>query len=415
MSARPRLVQEGTPVTSSNEYGGYNDGYYEDDRQYYRGRGRYGGGRDYGYGGRGYGRGYGGRLHYRGYGGGRDYGYGGRGRYSSYYGGGFRGRGYGGRGRYYGGGRGRYHHGSSLQGRTNNFPPGPKTSISTRLVIGGGGEGAEEQQQTNGYDNYENLAYEHAQYADYSREAHMAKAKSSNIQTRLVIGEANDGEEQHHAGSMDIEEIIPSTYNEELHQIERMEGVESLEAKEPLIVMDGPNIAYAYADAMAGLEKSGDGKRQPDNRGLLVAANYFLEVGIRVLIVLPAPWFRAKPRPGDEDKGKSLAATLLGLDRVVFVFSLTRLLARQPDNGHGADGGFAGIEGARFVGGGSTAGRRRCVRVDDWSSRGEPGPGKERGWRLRSFERHVSGRHGEGPELVAVAQGRTRPHLICLL
>ena len=103
---------------------------------------------------------------------------------------------------------------------------------------------------------------------------------------------------------MEVDEIIPSTYNEELHQIERMEGVESLEAKEPLIVLDGPNVAYAYADAMAGLSKSGSGKREPDNRGLLVAANYFLEGGVRVLIVLPAPWFRRKPRDNDENRGQ---------------------------------------------------------------------------------------------------------------
>ena len=125
----------------------------------------------------------------------------------------------------------------------------------------------------------------------------------------MIGGDSDDAEElaTNGAGSssnlMELEDtvIIPQTYNEELHQIERMEGVISLDGKEPLVVMDGANVAYAYADAMSAV--TGTNKREPDYRGLLVAANYFMQWDIRVLIVLPAPWFRLKPRAGDTSSG----------------------------------------------------------------------------------------------------------------
>jgi len=137
---------------------------------------------------------------------------------------------------------------------------------------------------------------------------------------RIVIGGDDDSEERpdeggayHHSNNnnnnhtgMEVEETIPqSHYNEELHQIERMEGVISLDAKEPLVVMDGANVAYAYADAMAAAVSSGGKKREPDYRGLQVAAKYFLSCNVRVLIVLPAPWFRIKPSAADHNKGES--------------------------------------------------------------------------------------------------------------
>jgi hypothetical protein len=103
---------------------------------------------------------------------------------------------------------------------------------------------------------------------------------------------------------MEVEQIIPQTYNKELHQIERMEGVITLDAKEPLVVMDGANVAYAYADSLAATAPGVNRRGEPDYRGLLVASRYFQSVGVRVLIVLPAPWFRIKPNAGDHNQGR---------------------------------------------------------------------------------------------------------------
>lgn len=322
MSARPKLVQEGTPVhyNNNNEEDGYNNrGYHRGGhnsngrgRYHYGGRGGYGRGDYGGYGGRDYHshgqRGYGGRS--RGY-------YGGSGR-DDYHGGGRRLHGVGGRRH---GGRGSS---SSLAARANNntFPSGPKTTISTRLVIGGDDEtaaqtGDDYNSNEFQYDGqYDESQMNQAEYSDHMR---LKQEKSSSIKTRLVIGEEedaagfeNNSDMHENANEMHIDEdddvLIPSTYNEELHQIERMEGVESLEAKEPLLVMDGPNVAYAYADAMKENNGNHNNKRQqPDSRGLLVAANYFREAGVRVLIVLPAPWFRSKPKAGDANQGKNFS------------------------------------------------------------------------------------------------------------
>jgi hypothetical protein len=134
------------------------------------------------------------------------------------------------------------------------------------------------------------------------------------VQSRFVIGgDSNDtaGIEalnDYSASShyMEIEDGTINTTSEEDFQnlAERMEGVISLDAKEPLVVMDGANVAYAYADAMASAGTTIN-KPEPDCRGLQVAANYFMQSGIRVLIVLPAPWFRQKPRAGDTSSGTS--------------------------------------------------------------------------------------------------------------
>jgi len=128
------------------------------------------------------------------------------------------------------------------------------------------------------------------------------------IDSRIVIGSENGGdypdeeidEEKHHhriQSTADVEHIIPQTYNLDLHSLESMEGVVSLESAEPLVIMDGANVAHAFADIATGKTRG-----EPDYYGLVVAANYFLAAGMRVLIVLPAPWFRVKAPPVTEKK-----------------------------------------------------------------------------------------------------------------
>lgn len=128
--------------------------------------------------------------------------------------------------------------------------------------------------------------------------------KASPLQTRLVIGgepqaqnshaSHNPQQYQHHT-----QQHVPQHHEYEV--VERMEGVELHHGPMgPLVVMDGANIAYAYADALSGLHQ---GSSEPDARGISVAASYFLSMDVRVLVVIPAPWFRVKPRAGDELQG----------------------------------------------------------------------------------------------------------------
>lgn len=252
------------------------------------------------------------KYEYRGHSSLRGRSYGGRGRggrYNNSYGGGGRGR--GGYDSYRGGGGYRGDHG----GYDNNY--GGRGGY--RGGYHGGGGGYDNHRYNNEYDDrgyHENNHYDNG-YNNHSGRKIIKNPKAPGLVTgRIVIG---GGEEEHpeepnathevhhhhHSNNMDVEEIIPQTYNEELHQIERMEGVVSLDDPAPLVVMDGANVAYAYADAMAAV--SGSGKREPDYRGLQVAAHYFLSFGIRVLIVLPAPWFRVKAAAGDSNRGECAA------------------------------------------------------------------------------------------------------------
>lgn len=89
--------------------------------------------------------------------------------------------------------------------------------------------------------------------------------------------------------------------------VERMEGVQDHSTQSALVVMDGANLAYHYAQSLSNspaLEgesyydamRSG---RKTDVRGIRVACQYFIQANIRVLVVLPASWLRRKPQAGD--------------------------------------------------------------------------------------------------------------------
>jgi len=99
------------------------------------------------------------------------------------------------------------------------------------------------------------------------------------------------------------------------HSVEKMEGVQDHGSKMPLVVLDGANVAHYYADALAAMnatfsEKSRrKGKAEPDARGIQVATDYFLSVGVRVLVVLPQYWMRKKPRPGDTSSQNAMMET----------------------------------------------------------------------------------------------------------
>lgn len=80
--------------------------------------------------------------------------------------------------------------------------------------------------------------------------------------------------------------------------IEKMEGVEDQGYKPPMVVLDGANVAHAYAGALSGVQLK-NGKPEPDSTGIRVVVDYFEAAGVRTLVVLPQYWFRSKPKPGD--------------------------------------------------------------------------------------------------------------------
>ena len=80
---------------------------------------------------------------------------------------------------------------------------------------------------------------------------------------------------------------------------ERMQGVEDHSPFLPLVVVDGANVAYAYAQAREEHFHRTERRRlEPDVRGLSVTCAYF-DALARVRVVLPASFVRAKPRATD--------------------------------------------------------------------------------------------------------------------
>lgn len=65
----------------------------------------------------------------------------------------------------------------------------------------------------------------------------------------------------------------------------------------PLVVLDGANIAYNYAESLRPVRHSE--RRQPDPRGIRLAIEYFLKQNCRVQAVVPQSWYQLKPRPAD--------------------------------------------------------------------------------------------------------------------
>ncbi len=111
-----------------------------------------------------------------------------------------------------------------------------------------------------------------------------------------------------HSLSTENHEKIPLVYTAP----SRMEIDDTL-AKSPLVVIDGPNVAHAYAKVLhanSSLSATlSDKYIEPDVRGLQIASAYFVNAGCRVQIVIPAYWLRRKPRNGNNNSENTLMIT----------------------------------------------------------------------------------------------------------
>lgn len=121
--------------------------------------------------------------------------------------------------------------------------------------------------------------------------------------------------QQHYTNTSQVHHHCPQFHSHTQHHeigvdtrvTERMQGVQDLSIKTPLIVLDGANVAYAYAQTVHATDYQRGRKMEPNVTGIRVAVDYFLQADLRVLVVLPASWFRSKPRPGDSNNNSSNA------------------------------------------------------------------------------------------------------------
>jgi Zc3h12a-like Ribonuclease NYN domain len=120
-------------------------------------------------------------------------------------------------------------------------------------------------------------------------------------------------------------------------EIEKMEGVIDLSEKAPMVVIDGANIAYAYDKAGQGA--SGLDKPEPDARGIVVACEYLLEAGIRVLAVIPSTWTHRDPYQRIlkklEQQGLLVSAPSQDDDDAYAITIARREDAKSKERGHG--------------------------------------------------------------------------------
>jgi len=118
----------------------------------------------------------------------------------------------------------------------------------------------------------------------------------------------------HLPSSTPIHQEFGTTIRQQNTEYARME-IDILQ-KPPLVVIDGANISYAYATAY-GLNgkdtsltrNSIHSKVEPDTTGIKVASSYFLNAGCRCQVVLPTQWMKRKPLPHDAANGNAIMVT----------------------------------------------------------------------------------------------------------
>jgi len=130
----------------------------------------------------------------------------------------------------------------------------------------------------------------------------------------------------YHVGGMEVEQqtntyVIGVTDDDDNRKIEQMEGVIDQGTKMPLVVLDGANVGYAYATATAGMNNGSsldatassidnNKKIEPNARGIQIATDFFLEAGLRALVVLPQYWFRESSNSNASSNAMTLTPQL---------------------------------------------------------------------------------------------------------
>jgi hypothetical protein len=131
------------------------------------------------------------------------------------------------------------------------------------------------------------------------------------------------------------------------------EPAEDNSLRQPLVVLDGANVAYGYNDDLLLVSAAGgmshNTKGRPNVRGILVAAEYWRNHHVRVLVVLPQPWLNNAP---------DMAVLLSRLPRSLFVAAPSRddddayalqIAQRENNRARAKSSRNGGVEGPAYV------------------------------------------------------------------
>ena len=130
----------------------------------------------------------------------------------------------------------------------------------------------------------------YAQDMEVDAPTNKRRSKPTVQPTAYVIGQMDTSGD----GQDDNKQEEEADVQEDDREVEKMEGVVDLSEKPPLCVLDGANIAYAYGKAAQGISDP-DTKPEPDAKGIVVTCEYFQSAGIRVLAVIPTTWTHREP------------------------------------------------------------------------------------------------------------------------
>ncbi|KAL3785046.1 hypothetical protein ACHAWO_006821 [Cyclotella atomus] len=166
----------------------------------------------------------------------------------------------------------------------NTSAPKPKFKLQTRLVIGGETTTAalpnNRQHEFNDEDSLDEMMTD--------------DAENDNIFSPQPV--------QHHHQHQDSNFNFMCSQNKYQHQIPQPTiQIHHMppRSKAPLVVIDGANIAYNYAESLNPSLSNQHVKREPNPKGITVCIQYFLQRQCRVQAVVPISWYKLKPRPGD--------------------------------------------------------------------------------------------------------------------
>ncbi|KAL7485119.1 hypothetical protein ACHAW6_010737 [Cyclotella cf. meneghiniana] len=202
----------------------------------------------------------------------------------------------------------REHHLSSSTD-TNKFPASTKFKLQTRLVVG------EEASQSTNNGNQ-------PIYSDLSMNRHVEdrsqhyKNEEASLDAMMTDDDEHDDvfdrqpmQQRHHQSyfsnpQTSAYESVQQLVNDEFLNPHPPSCIYHMPspATSPLVVIDGANIAYTYAESLNPSLTNHSNQyfgREPNPRGIKLAVQYFLRHQCRVQAVVPTSWYKLKPSSGD--------------------------------------------------------------------------------------------------------------------